>query len=103
MKKIEQISADVVDFSRHIFGEGFIPLHRPIFEGKERQYLVECIDSNFVSSVGVKVTEFEEKIAEFTGSKYAIATVNGTAALHVAIELAGVKLEMRLYLRRLLS
>ena len=91
MKKIEQISADVVDFSRHIFGEGFIPLHRPIFEGKERQYLVECIDSNFVSSVGVKVTEFEEKIAEFTGSKYAIATMNGTAALHIAIELAGVK------------
>lgn len=91
MKKIEQISADVVDFSRHIFGEGFIPLHRPIFEGKERQYLVECIDSNFVSSVGVKVTEFEEKIAEFTGSKYAIATMNGTAALHIAIELSGVK------------
>ena len=78
-------------FARSIFGENFIPLHRPIFEGNERQYLVDCIDSNFVSSVGEKVTEFEEKVAEFTGSKHAVATVNGTAALHVAIELAGVK------------
>ena len=77
--------------ARELFGEGFIPIHRPVFEGNERQYLVDCIDSNFVSSVGAKVTEFEEKVAEFTGSKYAVATVNGTAALHVAIELAGVK------------
>ena len=76
---------------RLIYGQGFIPLHRPVFEGNERQYLVDCIDSNFVSSVGAKVTEFEEKVAAFVGSKHAIATVNGTAALHVAIELAGVK------------
>jgi len=81
----------MVDFSREIFGDGFIPIHRPVFEGNERQYLVDCIDSNFVSSVGEKVAEFEEKVATFTGSKYAVATVNGTAALHVAIELAGVK------------
>ena len=77
--------------AREIYGDEFIPLHRPLFNGNERQYLVDCIDSNFVSSVGEKVTEFEGKIAEFTGSKYAVATVNGTAALHVAIELAGVK------------
>ncbi len=76
---------------RRIYGDAFIPLHRPVFEGNEREYLTNCIDSNFVSSVGAKVTEFEEKVAEFTGSKYAVATVNGTAALHVAIELAGVK------------
>lgn len=80
-----------IEKTKHIFGVGFTPLHRPVFEGNERQYLVDCIDSNFVSSVGAKVTEFEEKVAEFTGSKYAVATVNGTAALHVAIELAGVK------------
>jgi perosamine synthetase len=80
-----------VSKAREIFGSDFIPLHRPVFEGNERQYLIECIDSNFVSSVGEKVGEFEEKVAEFTGSKYAIATVNGTAALHVAIELAGVR------------
>jgi len=78
------------DLARSLYGDEFIPLHRPIFEGNERRYLVDCIDSNFVSSVGVKVTEFEEKIAEYTGAKYAVATVNGTAALHVAIELAGV-------------
>jgi perosamine synthetase len=76
---------------RCIYGDAFVPLHRPVFEGNERQYLTDCIDSNFVSSVGEKVTEFEDKVAEFTGSRYAVATVNGTAALHVAIELAGVK------------
>jgi aminotransferase in exopolysaccharide biosynthesis len=80
-----------LEVARKIFGNGFIPLHRPVFEGNERLYLIDCIDSNFVSSVGVMVTEFEGKVAEFTGSKHAIATVNGTAALHVAIELAGVK------------
>lgn len=90
MKKINSISRDTVTFSHSIFGDDYIPLHRPVFEGNERQYLVDCIDSNFVSSVGIKVTEFEEKIAKYTGSKFAIATVNGTAALHVAIKLAGV-------------
>jgi aminotransferase in exopolysaccharide biosynthesis len=88
---IDCLIDETLDLSREIFGSGFIPLHRPIFEGNERQYLIDCIDSNFVSSVGKKVTEFEEKVAKFTGTKYAVATVNGTAALHVAIELAGVK------------
>ncbi|MFL2716290.1 MAG: LegC family aminotransferase [Gammaproteobacteria bacterium] len=82
---------ETINFAKSIYGNNFIPLHRPVFEGNECQYLVECINSNFVSSVGAKVTEFEEKVAEFTGSKYAIATVNGTAALHVAIQLSGVK------------
>lgn len=76
---------------RAMYGEGFIPLHRPVFKGNERQYLVDCIDSNFVSSVGAKVTEFEQQVAHYTGFKYAIATVNGTAALHVALQLAGVQ------------
>lgn len=76
---------------REIYGDESIPLHRPVFEGNEQSYLIDCIDSNFVSSIGPKVTEFEEKVAEFIGSKYSIATVNGTAALHVAIELSGVK------------
>ncbi|MEO7917188.1 MAG: LegC family aminotransferase [Dokdonella sp.] len=81
----------MVDLVRSIYGDGFIPLHRPIFEGNEKQYLIDCIDSNFVSSVGAKVTEFEQQIAAFTGAQYAIATVNGTAALHVALQLAGVR------------
>ncbi|MDX5300419.1 MAG: aminotransferase class I/II-fold pyridoxal phosphate-dependent enzyme, partial [Gammaproteobacteria bacterium] len=76
---------------RAMYGEGAVPLHRPVFEGNERQYVVDCIDSNFVSSVGAKVSEFEQRTATYTGAKYAIATVNGTAALHVALQLAGVK------------
>jgi len=86
-----QFHMSFVEQAKLIFGGDFIPLHRPVFEGNERRYLIDCIDSNFVSSVGAKVAEFEEKVAEFTGSKYAVATVNGTAALHAAIELAGVK------------
>jgi perosamine synthetase len=81
----------VVDFVRTLYGSDYIPLHRPVFEGNEKQYLIDCIDSNFVSSVGAKVTEFEQQIAAFTGAKYAVATVNGTAALHVALQLVGVQ------------
>ncbi len=80
----------IVRLVREIYGSGFIPLHRPVFEGNERQYMVECIDSNFVSSVGAKVTEFEKLITGFTGARFAVATVNGTAALHIALQLAGV-------------
>lgn len=61
-----------------------------MFEGPERRWLVDCIDSNFVSSVGARVTAFEERVAAFTGARFAVATVNGTAALHVALQLAGV-------------
>ena len=88
---ISDIAIEFIAHAKSIFGNDFISLHRPVFNGNEREYLVDCIESNFVSSVGPKVKEFEEKVARFTGSKYAIATVNGTAALHVAIELAGVK------------
>lgn len=71
--------------------DGFIPLHEPRFAGNEKQYLLDVIDSTFVSSVGPYVTEFEQKIAAYCGAKYAVATVNGTAALHIALLLAGVK------------
>jgi perosamine synthetase len=81
----------IVDCTRSIYGPAFIPLHRPVFEGNEKQYLIDCIDSNFVSSVGARVVEFEQQVAIFTGSKYAVATVNGTAALHVALQLMGVR------------
>lgn len=77
--------------AKDMFGEGVIPLHRPVFEGNEKKYLIDCIDSNFVSSVGAKVIEFEQHIVSFTGAKFAIATVSGTAALHVALQLAGVQ------------
>jgi aminotransferase in exopolysaccharide biosynthesis len=87
---IERFAA-IVDYVREIYGLEYVPLHRPVFEGNEKQYLIDCIDSNFVSSVGTKVAEFEQQIAAFTGVKYAVATVNGTAALHVALQLVGVQ------------
>ena len=88
---MERFIKNFIEFSRSIYDEDYIPLHRPIFEGLEKEYLIECIDSNFVSSVGKKVTEFEEKIQHITGCDYAVATVNGTSALHVALQLADVK------------
>ena len=88
---IESIANAIVDFARSRYGQESIPLHRPVFEGNERQYLVECIDSNFVSSVGARVTEFEEQMAAFCGAEYAVATVNGTAALHTSLLVCGVE------------
>ena len=67
------------------------PLHEPNFSGNEWKYLKECLDTGWVSSVGKYVDRFEHDLAEYTGVKYAVATVNGTAALHVCLELIGVK------------
>ena len=69
----------------------FIPLHEPRFLGNEKKYLNECIDSTFVSSVGKFVDRFEQEVAKYTGAKYAVATVNGTSALHISLILAGVE------------
>ena len=82
----------IVDFIKHTFNTNkFIPLHEPRFNGNERKYLNDCIDSTFVSSVGKYVDTFEKEFAKTVGSKYAIATVNGTAALHISLILADVK------------
>lgn len=82
----------IVDFIKQTFNtEKFIPLHEPRFRGNEKKYLNDCIDSTFVSSVGKYVDTFEKEFAKTIGSKYAIATVNGTAALHISLILAGVK------------
>ena len=68
-----------------------IPLHRPILGDVEKSALCDCIDSNFVSSVGSRVGEFEQQLSEFSGVRRAVATVNGTAALHIALLCAGVE------------
>ena len=83
----------ITDFIRSTFHEpsDFIPLHDPRFVGNEKKYLNECIDSNFVSSVGEFVGRFEKMCAEYTGAKYAVAAMNGTAALHIALHLSGVQ------------
>lgn len=84
---------DITTFIRKTFREpeSFIPLHDPRFFGNEKKYLMECIDSNFVSSVGAFVTQFEEMCAGYTGARYAVSAMNGTAALHIALKLAGVQ------------
>jgi aminotransferase in exopolysaccharide biosynthesis len=82
---------EIIRFVRSKFvQDGFIALHEPRFSGREQEYLKDCIDSTFVSSVGKYVDRFEQDLAAYTGAKYAIATVNGTAALHAALVLAGV-------------
>ncbi|WP_333575887.1 LegC family aminotransferase [Sphingobacterium sp.] len=71
--------------------EKFIPLHEPRFRGNEKKYLLDTIDSTFVSSVGAYVDKFEVLMQEFTNTQKAVAVVNGTASLQVALRLAGVK------------
>ncbi len=74
-----------------VVGKGPVALHEPLFVGNEWSYLKECLDSTFVSSVGKFVDRFEGDLAAFTGAGYAVAVVNGTAALHIALSLAGVQ------------
>jgi len=82
---------NVVDFIQKTYDtNNFLPLHEPRFIGNEKKYVNEAIDSTFVSSVGKYVVEFEEMIAKFVGSKYAVATSNGTSALHIGLKLVGV-------------
>jgi perosamine synthetase len=86
---------EIVDFIKELYNnpEGFIPLHAPLFAGNEKKYLIECIDTTFVSSVGRFVDKFEVEIANYTGSRKAVACVNGTNALYLALKLVGVKVD----------
>ena len=82
----------IVNFIKKLYkNKDFIALHEPVFMGNEKKYLNECIDSTFVSSVGKFVDRFEEDFAKYVGAKYAVATVNGTSALHISLLLAGVE------------
>lgn len=84
---------ETVDFIRELYHkpEGFIPLHAPVFGGNEKMYLIECIDSTYVSSVGKFVDQFEIEMAKYTGAKKAVVCVNGTNALHLALKIVGVE------------
>ncbi len=76
----------VIEFIRALYqSKDFIPLHAPVFAGNEKLYLEDCIDTTFVSSVGKYVDQLEKIVQEYTGAKKAIATVNGTNALHLAL------------------
>ena len=92
--------SDVPDFSdilqslRQINSVGtdtFLPLHAPVFLGNERRYVLDSIESTFVSSAGKYVDKFEESLREITGAQHVTACVNGTAALQVALTMAGVE------------
>jgi perosamine synthetase len=86
----EILASQVVEAIRSVVGAGPKTLHEPTFAGNEWKYLKECLDSTFVSSVGGFVDRFEHDLAQYTGANYVVATVNGTAALHIALKLAGV-------------
>ena len=81
----------LVSFVREVYGSHQpIALHEPVFTGREKEYVNEAIDSTYVSSIGKFVNRFELDLAAYTGSQQAVATVNGTAALHVALVACGV-------------
>ena len=82
----------VTEHIKDLYGtREFIPLHVPRFRGKEKEYLEHCIDTTFVSSVGKFVDQFEAQIARISRTKKAVAVVNGTAGIQVALRLSGVK------------
>ena len=83
---------EVIKFIKELYpAKNPILLHEPTFLGNEKEYLNDCIDSTFVSYVGKYVMKFEEMTAKYTGAKYAVAVVNGTTALQIALQIAGVK------------
>jgi perosamine synthetase len=86
-----RLAEDIIGALRSVLGAGNHALHEPCFAGSEMKYLNECIESTFVSSTGEFVTRFEAELAAYTGAKRAVAVVNGTAALQMALELVGVR------------
>lgn len=93
MSLVKEIIQHIEEALRLVYdrAEGPIPLHAPCFEGREEDYVQDCIRTGWVSSVGKYVSRFERMVAEFTGASYTVATVNGTAAIYVSLILAGVR------------
>lgn len=87
-----RLPSRVVAALQEVVGVEPVQLHTPMFNGNESRYLQECVESTFVSSVGQFVDRFETDLASYTGSKFVVAVVNGTSALHVALKLADVGL-----------
>ena len=88
---IQSMHKKIISAIDKVVGEGPVALHEPYFQGNEWLYVKECLDSTFVSSVGKFVDKFENDLVNLTGAKYVVAVVNGTAALHIALKLAGVR------------
>lgn len=89
-KNSDEFAEQVVGALHAVLKRKSAPLHEPCFDGNEWRYIKECLDSTFVSSVGKFVDRFESELANFTGAKYVVAVVNGTAALHTSLKLVGV-------------
>lgn len=84
---------EFVRFTKSLYpNQNPVQLHKPVFQGNEKKYVLDCIDSTFVSYVGKYVTRFEKMTAEYTGAKHAIVMVNGTVALQLSLQLAGVEI-----------
>jgi aminotransferase in exopolysaccharide biosynthesis len=88
---LSSLPTEVTKAVRNVIGTYPQKLHEPTFTGNEMKYVEDCINSTYVSSVGKYVDKFELDLAKYTGAKYAISVVNGTAALHLALKLSGVK------------
>ena len=92
IKSSSNLFSEIIHFIKSLYpDENPVPLHAPRFIGNEKKYVIDAIDSTFVSSVGKYVDRFEEMICEITGATYTIATVNGTCALHISLKLADVQ------------
>ncbi len=87
---MSKLSNQIIEAIKAVAGSDYLPLHEPKFDELEKENLKNCIDTSYVSTVGQFVNDFEQNIVEFTGAKYAIAVVNGTSALHLALKLVGV-------------
>lgn len=87
----DKLEDQVLEAIFKVAGASPVKLHEPTFDGNEWTYIKECLDSTYVSSVGKFVDKFESDLVDFTGAKFAISVVNGTAALHIALKLSGVK------------
>jgi perosamine synthetase len=85
-----RFTTEVIDAIKRVTGERMTPLHEPHFSGNEIKYLSNCIESTWVSSTGEYINRFENQLREITGAKHVVATVNGTAALHIALICSGV-------------
>ena len=86
----DKLEDQVLEAIIKVVGPGPVKLHEPTFDGNEWNYVKECLDSTYVSSVGKFVDKFESDLVDFTGAKYAISVASGTAALHIALKLSGV-------------
>jgi aminotransferase in exopolysaccharide biosynthesis len=88
---VTAIAEDFVSLVRQVVPGERATLHEPVFGGNEKKYLLECIDSGYVSSVGEFVTRFEKDLATYVGAEYAVAVSNGTVGLQLALVASGVK------------